>query len=155
MKDDKSIFNYMINGNKLVIVCIFFTLATMLDVIICTIFQMQTMTSHAHLIDRMLLCLILVPLLSLFKHFEKLPIWAVLLLHFIACCILSQIYVYMAGFFQELHPDAHRDMLRTIIIVYAVWVPSAFIIDLAHTAIANRELKKIQSFSKYNKTPLK
>ena len=141
----KSIFHYMIFGNKLVIMCVFFTIATILDIIICAIFRLKTSTTFVHLIDRMVLCVITIPPLSLFKYFEKLSVWVILPIHYTVCCILSLLYTYIHGFYRELHPDAYLDMFRSVTIMYVVFVIGALIIDLTRTTIANKELNKIQS----------
>ena len=74
MKEKKSVFKYMIFGNKLVIICVFFTIATMLDIILCTIFKTDTVTTHFHLIDRMLLSIIAILPLSLLFLISTTPI---------------------------------------------------------------------------------
>ena len=142
--NQKSMFKYLIFGNKLVLTCIFFTVATMLDVIICTVLKTQDSTTFIHLIDRMLLSVIATVPLSLFKHFEKLSIWAIFPIWYVACCVLAELYVYVSGFYMELHPNAYHDIFRAVTIMFVAIMIGALIIDLTRTAIANKELKKIQ-----------
>lgn len=140
----KSVFKTMIHGNKLVIMCVFFTAATILDMLICTILKTETATTYEHLLSRMVLCVLTIPPLSLFKYFEKLSMWAIFPMHYAACCLLSTLYVYIDGFFVDLHPNAYRDIFRSVTLMYLVFISCALIIDLARTARANKELKRIQ-----------
>lgn len=140
-----SVFKYLIFGNKLVIICVFFTIATIMDVVLCTILGHETATTHTHLFDRMMLCIIAIIPLQLFKYFEKLSMWAIFPIHYIVSCVLAELYVYVCSFYQELHHDAYRDIFRSVTMLYIVLIIGALIIDLSRTARANRALKKIQS----------
>ena len=147
MKEKKqSMFKSLVFGNKLIIICVFFTIATMLDIILCTIFKTESATTHVHLIDRMLLSIVAVLPLIVFKHFEKLSMLAILSIYYVVCCGLAELYVFIAGkILYELHPDAYRDIFRSVTIMFLAIVVGALAIDLTRTAIANKELKKIQS----------
>ena len=145
MKEKKSLLRYLIFGNKLVIISVFFTMATVTDVVLCTILGHETATTHVHLFNRLMVCAIGALPLGLFKYFEKLSMWAIFPIHYIVSSGLVMLYVYICGFFETLHPDAYRDMFRSVAIMYAIIVIGALIIDLTRTAGANKDLKKIQS----------
>lgn len=150
MIDKNSVFNYMIYGNKLVVICVFFTFITVMDVVICTILKAATASPYSLLFDRLVLCAITLFPLNLFKHFEKLSMWAVFPIHFAACCALSLLYTYASGFFMELYTDAYYEMFRSVVTVYLVFVAGALIIELTRTFRANMDLKKIQNSIKKN-----
>ena len=137
----------MIYGNKLVIMCVFFTVATILDVLFCTVLNIETATSHYHLITRLVLCVIGVAPLSLFKHLEKLSLWALYPIHYALCCLLSLGYVYIESFYVQLHPNAYRDIFRSVTLVYFLFAATSLGMGLTRTARANRELKKIQNLN--------
>ncbi len=142
--ENNTIFNYMIYGNKFVIVCVFFTFITVLDVALSWTQHGVTASPYLLLLDRLVLCTLTIFPLNLFKYLEKLSVWAIFPLHFMFCCILSLLYTYLTSFATEPHPDSYHDMFRSVVIAYLVFIIGALAIDLSRTVKANRDLNKIQ-----------
>lgn len=149
--EKNTILKYMIYGNKLVIICVFFTFTTMLDVAICWIEYGTVASPYLLLFDRLLLCTMTILPLNLFKHFEKLSVWAIFPLHFVCCCVLSLLYTYVSGFFTELYSTAYYEMFRSVVIIYFIFIIGALVIDLSRTYKANYDLRKIQNSIKRKK----
>jgi hypothetical protein len=146
MKTNKtSLFQSMIYGNKLVLVCVFFTMATVLDVVLCTINGWEPYTSFKHLTDRLIVCSITVLPLMVFKHFEKWSVWAVMPIYYVLSCGFTMLNVFVNSFFYVLHPDAYRDQFRAYNIMFWLIILGVLVIDLTRTALANRALRKISS----------
>ncbi len=142
--EKNTIFNYMVYGNKLVIICVFFTFTTILDVALSWIEHGVVSSPYLLLIDRLILCTMTIVPLNLFKYFEKLSVWAIFPLHFVFCCSLSLLYTYISGFFTELYPAAYYEMFRSVVTAYLFFILGALVIDLTRTFKANYDLRKIQ-----------
>lgn len=114
MKTKTSLLN-----QTLLLFCIIFTVVTILSSAIHLIIA-EPMESHVHIIDRasltLLGSLVLVTMLRVdFGH----P-----LLNFIVpyaiFIILAMVYVWISGFFMELHPHAYRDVFINDTIAYII-----------------------------------
>jgi hypothetical protein len=136
----KSVFDYLIYGNRAVLVCILFTIATMLDLVLCVLQGFADIT-YKHLLDRFILCTLASLTLLVFRRFEKLSMLAILIIHFFICIIMMLLYAWSGTLYMELHPDAYRDAVRTVFIVYPFIIGGGLIIDGIRTAKANRILR--------------
>jgi len=137
----KSIFHQLIHGNRLVLICILFTVATMLDLILSIMAGVYENT-YLHLANRFILCVLASFGLLVFKYFPKLPLVAVFSVHFLITLATQLLDTWIFGFFIELHPDAYFYAVRTVFIIYPVVVIGSLIIDFLQTMRANRILKK-------------
>jgi len=136
--------NRIISYNKLVLICIFFTVATIVDISLSTAFGLDMYSTYAHLLSRLVLCSIpVLPLVAFRFMNEKYSIWAVLPIHFVLCSGLVMLYVYVLGLFTELHPNAYIDMFRSFAMIYVLVILGALVIDLCLTAKANKNLRLI------------
>jgi len=139
----KSIFYQLIYGNRIILVCILFTVATMLDLILSVMAGVYEDT-YAHLANRFILCVLASFGLLVFRYFPKLPLMVVFCFHFFIALATQLIHTWLIGFFVELHPDAYFYAIRTIFIIYPVVVIGSLMIDLFQTMRANRILKKLK-----------
>jgi hypothetical protein len=80
--------------------------------------------------------------LLVFRRFEKLPLFAALLIHFFVCIAMMVLYVFQGSFYMDVHPNAYRDAVRTIFYIYPVVIVGGLLIDGIKTARANFILKK-------------
>ena len=135
-----SFFDRLIRQNVLINICAFFTLATMLDLILC-VAQGVIDTSFWHLGMRFILCACVALSLLVFRHFENLSLLAMLLIHFLICILIIILAVWITGFYAELSPNAYRDAVRTILIAYPVLIVCGLVVDGVKTMKANRILK--------------
>jgi len=137
----QSIFQRMVYGNVGINICVYFTIVTMLDLVLSSL-QGVWETSYWHLGMRLILCAGAALTLFVFRCFKQLSILVVLALHFSTCILMMILWTWINGFFMELHPDAYFYAVRTIVIAYPVVIVGALIIDGIRTAKANRILKQ-------------
>jgi len=138
----KSILNQLIHGNRLALICIFFTIATMADLVAC-VAQGIMEISYKHLADRFFLCIGATLSLMVFRYFKNLPLYVAIIIHFFVCIIMMLLYAFSGSFYMELHPDAYRDAVRTIFILYPIIIAGGLVFDMTRTIRANRILTKI------------
>lgn len=137
----KSVLYNMIYGNRAVSICVFFTIATILDLILC-VSEGITDISYSHLGDRFILCVVASLSLMIFRRFEQFSLLVILLIHFFICILMMLLYVWTGSFYMEVHHDAYRDAVRTVFYIYPAIIIGGLIIDGYRTAKANRILKK-------------
>lgn len=120
MSEKKGFLNEIIYRNKIQLICETFTFTTVLDIVISLLNRAST--SHEHLLSRLIIVVLSVLSLEIFKVKEKLSIIVVFLLHFGICIGIMLIYTWISGLFWELHPSAYRDGIRSVFIVYLIFV---------------------------------
>jgi len=139
---NKTILNKLIYGNRLVLVCVIFTITTMLDLILCVPQGIMEIT-YKHLADRFILCLGAALSLMVFRYFKNLPLYCAIIIHFFVCILMMLLYFFSATFYMEIHPNAYRDAVRTIFYAYPPIVIGGLVIDAIRTIKANRILRKV------------
>ena len=137
----KSMIHHLIYGNSAAVVCVLFTAATMMDLILCVSQGIRDI-SYWHLGDRFILCILVSLSFHVFKLFDKLPLYAMLIIHAGICILIMLGAVWITSLYTAVHPNAYRDAVRTIIIIYPAFILGCIIIDGFRTAKANRILKK-------------
>jgi hypothetical protein len=137
----KNIFNSLVYGNTAVAICINFTVATIVDLLLCVLLGI-TDISYLHLWDRFILCTMISFSFNVFKLFENLSIFIMLIIHFFLSILIMISSVWFASFFIELHPDAYPDAIRTILIIYPIMIIIYIIFESFNTLKANKILKK-------------
>jgi hypothetical protein len=140
-------FEKMLYGNVLVNICVFFTIATTLDLILSVSMGIYTDT-YLHLGSRLLICTAVSFSLLIFRFFEKISLLPILLLHAIICMFIQVLDVWIGSFFMELDPNAYRDAIRTVFIFYPVIIVGCLLADGYQTMKANRILKKNINFGR-------
>ena len=136
-----SLLNSLIYGNKAIVICISFTIATLLDLVICTA-QGITDISYWHLATRFVLCTLIVLSLYIFKLFENLPLYAMLFIHFAISILIMLTGVWITSLYSDIHPHAYIDAATTIVYIYPVIIVGGVSFDWLRTARVNRLLKK-------------
>lgn len=137
----KSAFYSLVYGNRIDVICAFFTAGTMLDLILC-VSQGILDISYWHLGMRLILCTFFSLSLMVFRHFERLSILMILLIHFFICILIMLLFVWVTSLYSEIHPNAYRDAVRTVFYFYPFIIVGGLIIDGVKTAKANRILRK-------------
>lgn len=137
----KSLFHSLIYGNKAVEMCIFFTVATMLDLLMC-VSQGVMEISYWHLGMRFILCVCITLSFYVFMLFEKLPIYVMLIIHCGMSILIMVGWVWATSLFSEVHPNAYRDAVRTILMIYPVIILGCITLEGLKTAKANKILKE-------------
>lgn len=76
-----------------------------------------------------------IAVIILYTHnlFEQIHPVIMVLLQYAAAAILILLYVFISSFFEELHPDAYKDALRSFTIFYAVGAVLHYI-EIFHAA---------------------
>lgn len=136
-----SVLHNMIYGNRASVMCVFFTVASILDLVLC-VFNGIMDISYWHLGMRFILCIGASLSLMIFRYFEKLSTILMFLIHFVMCILMMILWVWITSLYSEIHPNAYRDAIRTIFYIYPVIIVGGLIIDGVKTAKANRILKK-------------
>ena len=139
----QSLFQRMVYGNVAINICVYFTISTILDLILSSL-QGVSETSYWHLGMRLILCAGAALTLLIFRYFEKLSTLIMFALHFAICILMMIVWTWISSFFVELHPSAYYYAVRTIVIIYPLIILGGLLIDGIKTAKANRILKKNQ-----------
>ena len=120
--------------NKLVTVCVLFTIFTLLDTIPILLGFWPAKTGlgpYLHLLGRLVLHLILISGLFIFDSLRK-KVKSKLLIYIITFIITwgaLLAYIWSSGFFVELHPDAFRDMSISYAFMYFLLGILIFTVD--------------------------
>jgi len=115
--------------NPLILICITFTIVTVIDLVLTVFTLGDDGTTYHHLGSRLILCTFVSVSLLVFR-FKKIPIVLLFSIHFIAFLLFAVFYVWINSFFVEQHPDAMREMIRTVFITYPPIAGVVMLIDL-------------------------
>ena len=148
VETEKSLLHRLIHMNRFVFICIMFTVATLLDLVLVMIIVGDVGTSYQHLADRFILCVLVSLSLFVFRCFKKLPFVAVVGIHFGVCLLLFVLYTWVNGFFVEPHPRAYFYIIRTIIIIYPVVAIGCILIDRVEKLFVKRKAMDIKKRGK-------
>ena len=80
---DSAIFRKLIYSNTLILICVAFTVATLLDMLGTVILVGDVGTTYAHLGTRFILCAFASVSLLVFRYFKKLPFPCIISMHFL------------------------------------------------------------------------
>ena len=110
----------IINFKKTILMfCIIFTVATLFSCIINLMLGYETDT-YVHIIDRAILALLGSVVVSLVLELRLKNGILNFLLPYVIFIALAMLYVFITGFFEELHPNAYRDVFLNDTIAYIV-----------------------------------
>lgn len=129
--------------NKLVTICILFTIFTLLDTIpiLLGLWPAKTgVAPYVHLLGRFILHSILVSGLFIFDILRK-RIKSNLIIYVITFILtwgLLLFYVWSNSFFTELHPDAYRDVTRSYVFMYLLLGSVVYIGSKAKQVLGNK-----------------
>lgn len=103
----------------LMLFCIIFTVATLISCILNLALGYETDT-YVHIIDRAVLTLLGSLVVTLVLELKLRNGLLNFLLPYGIFIILAMLYVFITGFFEELHPNAYRDVFLNDTIAYIV-----------------------------------
>ena len=103
----------------LVMFCIIFTFATLISCILNLALGYETDT-YIHIIDRAILTLLGSLVITLVHELKLKNAILSFLLPYVIFIILAMVFVFISGFFEELHPNAYRDVFLNDTIAYIV-----------------------------------
>ena len=115
---ENSFLRRLFGMNTLILICVTFTIATMLDLSLTVVAVGDVGTTYAHLGTRFILCTFVAVSLLVFRYFKNLPFALIIGIHFLLLLLFAVFYVWISGFFMEQHPRAMFYMVRPILIVY-------------------------------------
>jgi len=117
------------NTNILILICITFTIATLLDLILTVSVFGDVGTTYVHLGTRFILCTFVSISLLVFRYFKKPPFALVMGIHFLLLLLFAVLYVWISGFFIAQDPRAMFYMVRSILIVYPFIAIGCIVLD--------------------------
>lgn len=138
----KNIYSKILN-NKLITICILFTIFTLLDTIpiILGFWPAKVgIDPYVHLLGRFVLHSILVSGLFIFDIIRN-SIKSKLLVYIITFILtwgLLLAYLWCNSLFTELHPNAYKDMTRSYVFMYLIIGVVVFISNTSKTIIRNK-----------------
>jgi len=115
----------LLSMNTLILICVTFTIATMLDLSLTVV----AFGDAGNLGTRLILCIFVSVSLLVFRYFKKLPFALIMGIHFLLLLIFAVLYVWITGFFIEQHPRAMFYMVRSILIVYPLIAGGCIALD--------------------------
>ena len=110
---------FKIIKSSLLLFCILFTILTLVSSIINIILN-NPIETHIHILDRAVLTIIGSFVLSIMLEIKLKNNILNFLVPYVIFISLAFIYVYLSGFFVELHKNAYRDVFINDTIVYIV-----------------------------------
>jgi len=146
-------FESLFGGNKIVLLCIIFTVHIIIETIFSTIGGRTTYLSMGFLVWSILLLSAPVLPLAVFQYLWKSNVisdkdyllWGGIPLHYIISSGLIMLFTFIRSLFEPLPQGSYLNALINYTVVYAIILIGAVVIDLAQTATANDNLKKIQA----------
>jgi|GEM_PF-1436388 len=108
----------LLYANTLIWICVTFTIATVLDMVLTVAIFGDVGTTYQHLATRLVICIFVSVSLLVFRVFKRLPFPVIMGLHFAACMGFAVLYVWISGFFVEMHPRAMFYMVRSVLFIY-------------------------------------
>ena len=97
--------------------CFVFTFATLVSCVVNLILGYETDT-YIHIIDRAVLTLLGSMVIIMVLELKLKSGFLIFLLPYVIFIILAMLYVFICGFFQDLHPNAYRDVFLNDTIAY-------------------------------------
>ena len=131
---ENTLVRRILNTNTLILICITFTIATLLDLILTVVTVGDVGTTYVHLGSRFAICAFVSVSLLVFRHFNKRHLAILMGIHFLLTLLFVALYTWVIGFFIEQHPDAMFYMIRSIVIVYPVAAIVCIVIDFVMRA---------------------
>jgi len=115
--------------NTLILICVTFTIATVLDLLVTVISVGDVGTNYVHLGTRIILCTFVSVSLLVFRYFKKLPLTLMVGIHFLLILLFAILYVWISGFLIDQHPRAMFYMIRSVFIVYPLIIGVCIVFD--------------------------
>ena len=131
----------ILNTNTFILICVLFTIATLLDLILTVIIVGDVGTTYEHLGTRFIICTFVSVSLLVFRYFKKLHLAILMGIHFLLTLLFVVLLTWISGFFIEQHPDSMFYMVRSILIVYPFIVVVCIAIDFALKAMKSKRTK--------------
>ena len=126
---ENTLIRRILNTNTVILICIMFTIATLLDLILTVAAVGDVGTTYVHLGSRLVICTFVSVSLLVFKYLEKLHLASLMGIHFLIILLFVVLYTWGIGFFIEQHPNAMFYMVRSIVIVYPIVAVVCIAID--------------------------
>ena len=135
---DNTLVRRILNTNTLILICITFTAATLLNLILTVVTVGDVGTTYVHLGSRFVICAFVSVSLLVFRYFKKRHLAVLMGLHFLLTLLFASLYTWAIGFFIEQHPNAMFYMIRSIVIIYPVIAIACIAVDFAMKTKRNK-----------------
>ena len=134
---ENTLVRRLLNINTLILICITFTVATVIDLVLTVIVHGDVGTTYVHLGSRLIICTFVSVSLLVFRFFKKLHFALIMGIHFLFVLLFTIMYTWVIGFFVEQHPNAMFYMVRSVLIVYPVVAVVCIAVDFVLKARRN------------------
>ena len=140
---ENTIVRRILNTNTLVLICITFTISTLLDLILTVATVGDVGTTYVHLGSRLVICTFVSVSLLVFRYFKKWHLAVLIGIHCLLTLLFVMLYTWAIGFFIEQHPNAMFYMIRSIAVVYPMVAIVFIVVDFVIKARENKSSKKV------------
>ncbi|MCL2843454.1 MAG: hypothetical protein FWE28_08355 [Oscillospiraceae bacterium] len=146
-------FENLFEGNKVVLMCILFTVHIILETIFSTIAGRTTYLSMGMLIWSLVALVAPILPIALFQYLWKSDFisdkdylfWGAIPSHYIISCGLTLLFTFIRSFFELLPQNFYLVAFINYTAIYLIILIGAVVVDLTQTANANDNLRKIQT----------
>lgn len=145
-------FDRLFEGNKLVLMCVFFTISIISATITSAITGEQIYLNLRSVITNIVYLSVPVIPLAVAQHLlnkkriseEKYCFWVGIPMHYFVSCGILVVFLSIHHMFRPVSFRAYVESIIGYTFAYVVIILGAAVIDLIQTASANRQLKKIR-----------
>lgn len=136
----------LINKNNFfATVCISYTLISLL-IILSEVMSVEGLSAtHLNLLIGLFMCFLGVFVLSQHYRFERFPPIVVIILQYGVAVFMVTLLVWGTGFFDELHPNAYKDAIRSFTIPYVIGALVYYMRLRIEVKKQNSELQQLKS----------
>lgn len=113
---------------SLIYFCVIFTITTLVSSVL-QLYRGQITDTNAHIIDRGVIILIAIITITLFSKIKLKNKMISYLTSYSISMLIVFTYVWISSFWEELHPNAYRDIFLNFTIVYILVIIAITIID--------------------------
>jgi len=152
-------FESLFEGNKVVLMCVLFTVLIIIEAISNAITGNTSYLSIAMLTWGIISLLAPVLPIVLFQHLWKSDVisdkdyllWCGIPIHYLISSGLTLFFMFLRGFFEPLPQGVYLSTFLQYTVAYTIILVGAAVVDLMQTSAANKNLRKIQvALSKNN-----
>lgn len=107
----------MLFKNKLITICVLFTIITLLSSVL-GLFQGHETADHIHILSRFVIVVLAIGSLLIFDWLRHFPFALTHLIHYVVTMLIIFLMMFGMGFFVFLHPNAYRDIFLNYTAIY-------------------------------------
>jgi len=153
MRRNRYSIDRLFEGNKLVLMCVLFTVNVLILMISAALVgESINLTSRAIIWQFVFLSCAVLPL-TVFQHLwesgrideSNYLLWTGVSLHYVISCALTLLVVFVQSFFVALNQGVYIVVIVNFSIGYFIIIAGAIAVDLIQTSRLNQKLRRIQA----------